>query len=569
MCHTLGSELLSRDHRADSKGDGPPTLMEVGNPHPPVRRKYAWRTKPRAFYSRSRTGCKTCKIRRVRCDEARPACQKCTSTGRTCDGYSATPTLSTPQEDDNEGQYTNPNVLLLTTGSVGAQAAPFLPQALSSVLPITPIDGETLRFFQLITIPQLNRYRGSTSWGTILLQFASNDICTRHASLALGYLHRALLDQPSASSQRRGGGATLKASALEHYNQAIRHLIPSSGRRVPPTSTNAILVTCYLFICLENLLGNPPQSLAHLHNGLKLLAAEKDVDEDISWQLRRLDLQAAASEPSWVPAPSPPRRNSSKISCGAEILSPISSLLSAQDRLDILMLDAFRFRRPEVAALDGADKYFWPVSPQEAHLRRTELLRGLDGWMVQMKAFLVRHHASLNESERQLGQLLRLQCTTGRVFLSVDEYVGEERWDDLTSDFLTITSLAASIQSFRQQDRVGLDFTLVFGLVPALFLTGVKCRHPTIRRQSLALLAAPQREGAWDSILAAKVVEHTMALEEDGLEVFEAADVPVSRRMRRVWFRKDPDSSRAVDTYRQPIDTTGSALPIIHEHITW
>ncbi|KAH8807674.1 hypothetical protein F5884DRAFT_345053 [Xylogone sp. PMI_703] len=34
-----------------------------------------------------KTGCATCRIRKVKCDESKPFCQKCVNTGRTCDGY--------------------------------------------------------------------------------------------------------------------------------------------------------------------------------------------------------------------------------------------------------------------------------------------------------------------------------------------------------------------------------------------------------------------------------------------------------------------------------------------------
>ncbi|KAH7309869.1 hypothetical protein B0I35DRAFT_398048 [Stachybotrys elegans] len=37
--------------------------------------------------TRVKTGCATCRIRRVKCDEAKPSCNKCLSTGRVCDGY--------------------------------------------------------------------------------------------------------------------------------------------------------------------------------------------------------------------------------------------------------------------------------------------------------------------------------------------------------------------------------------------------------------------------------------------------------------------------------------------------
>ncbi|KAK3385315.1 hypothetical protein B0H63DRAFT_181546 [Podospora didyma] len=37
--------------------------------------------------SKVKTGCQTCKTRKVKCDEGRPACVRCVSTGRACDGY--------------------------------------------------------------------------------------------------------------------------------------------------------------------------------------------------------------------------------------------------------------------------------------------------------------------------------------------------------------------------------------------------------------------------------------------------------------------------------------------------
>ncbi|KAI1384916.1 uncharacterized protein F4822DRAFT_416684 [Hypoxylon trugodes] len=46
----------------------------------PAKRKRA--SKPKV-----RTGCITCRIRRVKCDETKPSCTRCESTGRKCDGY--------------------------------------------------------------------------------------------------------------------------------------------------------------------------------------------------------------------------------------------------------------------------------------------------------------------------------------------------------------------------------------------------------------------------------------------------------------------------------------------------
>ncbi|KAI1361925.1 hypothetical protein F5Y08DRAFT_313400 [Xylaria arbuscula] len=46
---------------------------------PPVKR--------RATHAKARTGCLTCKRRRVKCDEAKPHCTRCVKSGHTCAGY--------------------------------------------------------------------------------------------------------------------------------------------------------------------------------------------------------------------------------------------------------------------------------------------------------------------------------------------------------------------------------------------------------------------------------------------------------------------------------------------------
>ena len=41
-----------------------------------------------------RTGCTTCKARRIKCDEGKPGCERCQKAGRKCDGYASSSTSS-------------------------------------------------------------------------------------------------------------------------------------------------------------------------------------------------------------------------------------------------------------------------------------------------------------------------------------------------------------------------------------------------------------------------------------------------------------------------------------------
>ncbi|KAH7258784.1 hypothetical protein B0J15DRAFT_303594 [Fusarium solani] len=47
--------------------------------------------KPRSFIHRTRTGCRTCRHRKVKCDEKKPICTQCFKGSRTCD-WSSTET---------------------------------------------------------------------------------------------------------------------------------------------------------------------------------------------------------------------------------------------------------------------------------------------------------------------------------------------------------------------------------------------------------------------------------------------------------------------------------------------
>lgn len=55
------------------------------------------------------------------------------------------------------------------------------------------------------------------------------------------------------------------------------------------------------------------------------------------------------------------------------------------------------------------------------------------------------------------------------------------------------------------------------GIIPVLYIIGVKCRHPGLRREAVHILRRrSMREAVWDSIIAARVVERVMEIEEGG-----------------------------------------------------
>jgi Fungal Zn(2)-Cys(6) binuclear cluster domain len=53
----------------------------------------------RAPKKRTKTGCQTCRSRRIKCDEAKPVCNNCTKGKRICEGKLPPP----PENDSRDG----------------------------------------------------------------------------------------------------------------------------------------------------------------------------------------------------------------------------------------------------------------------------------------------------------------------------------------------------------------------------------------------------------------------------------------------------------------------------------
>jgi hypothetical protein len=198
--------------------------------HAPKRRK--------ARGPRSKTGCQTCRIRRVKCDEQKPACHKCTSTGRSCDYEAQSPPTTTPSHTQ---QPPSPH----TIQTVNPQPLPL------SLVPIVSHDYQSRRsfaFFHSQTAAQLSGAFESHFWGRLIPQSTHRSPTLWHAAVALGAIHERFLagDQ---SVFRCNGDLEQGGFALREYGRAIGCLTEhkGSGRQ----SADVVLAACIMFACFE------------------------------------------------------------------------------------------------------------------------------------------------------------------------------------------------------------------------------------------------------------------------------------------------------------------------------
>ncbi|KAG0706153.1 hypothetical protein DFH29DRAFT_903974 [Suillus ampliporus] len=85
----------------------PPAVHGPGHNHvvaPQPRQEPQQRKRPK--YTRSKTGCMTCRVKKIKCDEAKPNCMRCTHGQRDCTWPEGVPARkkSTPRKDSIDGR---------------------------------------------------------------------------------------------------------------------------------------------------------------------------------------------------------------------------------------------------------------------------------------------------------------------------------------------------------------------------------------------------------------------------------------------------------------------------------
>jgi len=213
------------------------------------------------------------RIRRVKCDEAHPACKRCSSTGRHCDGYNS------PAQITKAGN--GQSVLIL--------------QRVSTYVPGSGVERRGYNYFLTNTAPELSGYFSAGFWEGLILQAAHQEPALRHAVIAIGSLHETFAHKKLNYSVNHGG------FAVEQYAKAIKHLRRSlaSGSQAPVTA----LMSCILFVCFDSVLGRFSSAMVHLQSGLRIIrdvrfratcsaADEFLIENTIAPLFMRLSLQA-------------------------------------------------------------------------------------------------------------------------------------------------------------------------------------------------------------------------------------------------------------------------------------
>lgn len=201
-------------------------------------------------HKKTRTGCVTCKGRRVKCDEAKPICDRCKALGKHC-FYRPVPQQTyrgSPEEDD-----------LVTRSPIP------LPE-----LALSPVERtqETAQLQQFCMNTSLAVFKNlgrpfEIFWTSAVPKLSFSEPCVAHIMIALAARQRASFYVSNASFER----GHLIEVYRHHYRDALKLLVrPDAGGR-----TEMVLLCCLMFISMENVEDTVSNSFLHLRSGLEVL----------------------------------------------------------------------------------------------------------------------------------------------------------------------------------------------------------------------------------------------------------------------------------------------------------
>lgn len=541
--------------------------------------------RPRRSRPKVKTGCITCKIRRVKCDEKRPDCEKCTGTGRKCDGYSVVygdpkPTngICAVAEPGNSAMVVLPRPVFNTQGSEE--------------------ERRCFDFFLNRTVSQLSGFWHSDFWDCLVLRATHHQPAIRHAVLALGSLHERFEAGDNSVMNpiwNKGEGGF----ALKHYNQAIQQLTKpaSEGQR----ALDVCLIACMLFACFETLRGHHGSAVSHVTSGVKILSEVEFNDDgeqhhgvlttsshpfvdfqELEILFNRLDAQTAQMMGTRPMLLKKCPRDMEKGFC-PDIPAVFNSLGQARNSLDYHWNNCIEFLNElEANAVYSKNTEIRGRGPLDT-LRSTETVRQesfdvFERWLIAFQAFLQNRGKSLNSKGLQAARTLEISHSFGMIYLNVSTvnvFNDETAWDMFTEHYEHVVDLAAMIVKSSTHDKStekrAPDFTLDMNIVAPLYAVAHKCRHPVIRRKAVSLLyAAPRQEGIWDSILTARVAGRLIDIEEDGLgNVTRCEDVPDWARISDVEVKFDLQGRLGTVKYSRQRSPLEKVRDTVMESVSW
>ncbi|ATY62141.1 C6 zinc finger domain [Cordyceps militaris] len=520
-------------------------------------RKKRWTTKVK-------TGCATCRARRIKCDEGKPVCRRCVFSKRQCGGYMD---QATPQYSSNTGSCCSS-----PTSSVGISPYPS-----SGLGPIhhdaSSLERQMFYLFRTQTVFEVGCVLDMPFWLIDVPQAAQAHQPLWHASVALAALatSRNALNDPMPVLPDTGVDG-LTSFVMKHYHAAIRELIPlSNPSGDEPTFENqqVLLMTNVLLLGLASMQGNQRDAAMFSRHSLSLFNAWRFWQRQDDWKtssqgamlsvssltalmyrLQSQEIMDRLERPDWLlcdfdqytkhPSATPfstmteAYRELQPLLAGLTIVAKEHHLRPHTD----LMLPApeaclaFRYA---FTAWRAKYNHLRDTQPSDAENMLESMILDLLKATVEHALFLTEdygpllplHHHMVGTAEKILQALTSTTFDNrfGWEIASESLEAALRASKHCVSEWLTIPTPNSPPLSNAPRITKALPYCFGSVVIEGLFIVAIDCVDFGLRRRAISILRRwPRAEGIWSSVIMAAFAEALMSTTDtidSGLEVLE------------------------------------------------
>ena len=380
------------------------------------------------------------RARKVKCDENRPKCRRCTTSRRPCSGYdTAEQSLS----------WYRPNQLSARNQQ----------------------EGRAFQFFSRMVSPVLGGPTGAYFWTHLALQFSHFQPAVRHAVLSISSLY-----EDFARGWRITRQICASSFAIGHYNAAVKRARTAQSEQV-------VLLLCVLFVCIEYLQGDIDAALKHTHYGIKILNHSACPD----WARYHLVpiFRRLALMPAWFGGA---RHKRLPTLVGFDAPSPtgFNCVAEAQDSIDSIMSRAMGCASEDLCA------------------ETRDLAVLLQGWDIGVSVLEAGMPRGATVDRYALCVMRMKALVAGIQIARPAEYPEAWFDQHLDTFRSIIDTAEEASRLYGMAEKQGLMprsvFSFEMGALPLLSFAVIKCRCLQTRLRGLALLPSvgPAKEGLFD-----------------------------------------------------------------------
>ncbi|KAL2282839.1 hypothetical protein FJTKL_10234 [Diaporthe vaccinii] len=507
------------------------------------------RTRKRACTSKVRTGCITCKERRVKCDEVKPTCLRCTRAGQMCKGYM--PLLSKPRPRKPEPVIRRllPRQTVSQSGGLAITAGRALPS-----IRLHGSDVLYFDFFRSEAVKELSGYLPSSFWSRIVLCETLTDSCIRHAILALGAASYPSVARNQHLPWSPSNDASFNAhgrAAICHHTKALalfREMMANGTDNFPSRSAFIVTPLLVAFTMLqsntkaaETLLSGLKalQEVCHVWQGKQVRGGSKGLL--INEEMEELTCPMLHVYMLCGHNPLYPTQKGNVFTIPSNMFLDSSPPPDWSDRpvtsssTDSVLAIWTSFTSRCLVFLRHCDYTKHSQEPgvyAGACEEQTDLLARLSQW--QQFIYGLHPAPGLDMVYLRALKLVRLQYEI--LFIWASEALDRTRmgWDVHTARFESVVQASAellghdfgdsesgaedhgTLGQYSPAPQTGYTFES-FGVVSVLGFVVTRCRVGPIRRRALAILERMWwRENGWDTIVNNRGAKALMELEEQG-----------------------------------------------------